>query len=58
MTEVKYKPVWLPIRRIKKMIKDGTWEGSLNQEEVMYDLQKGYYSEKDVKKLKKIEVSL
>ena len=54
MTECKYKPVWLQIRKIKKMIKKGIWEGSLCQEEVMYDMQKGFYSPRNTKKLKKL----
>lgn len=51
---VEYKAYEVPIRTIKKLIKKGIWKGSLFEEEVLYDLEKGLYSEKYAKKVKKV----
>jgi len=51
---VEYEACEVPISVIKQMIKNETWKGSLEEEEVLYDLQNGLYSEKYAKKVKKI----
>ena len=50
----KYKAIKIPLREIKRMIKNGTWEGSLEQEEVVYNLQHNLYSERYVNKVSKL----
>ena len=49
-----YKPVTVPVKDIKKMIKANTWEGSLEQEEVMYNLENNLYPEDYTKKVKEL----
>lgn len=49
-----YEAQEVPISVIKKMIKDGTWEGSLEEEEVLYNLEADYYSSKYTEKVKKV----
>ncbi len=49
-----YKPVKIPFRYIKRMIKNGTWEGSLEEEELLYNLEHNLYSESYAKLVKKI----
>lgn len=49
-----YEPEEIPIKDIEKMIKNGTWEGSLEEEEVKYNIENNYYPEKYSKKLKKL----
>ena len=44
MTTEEYKAVKIPLSKIKRMIKNGTWEGSLEQEEVVYNLKYHLYS--------------
>lgn len=44
----------VPITIIKKMIKDGTWEGSLEEEEVLYNLESDYYSPEYTEKVKEV----
>lgn len=52
--ECEYKACEVPIRIIKRMIKEGTWKGSLLEEEVLYDLEKKLYSERYTRKVRKI----
>ena len=49
-----YEPVTVPVKDIKKMIKANIWEGSLEQEEVMYNLENNLYSEDYTKKVKEL----
>lgn len=49
-----YEAQEVPISVIKEMIKNGTWEGSLEEEEVKYNIENNYYPEKYSKKLKKL----
>lgn len=51
---VKYTPIEIPTFDIKRMIKKGEWEGSIEQEEVMHNLIKGLYREKYAKKVRAI----
>ena len=50
----KYEAQEVPIATIKKMIKNGTWEGSLEEEEVLYNLEEDYYSFEYTEKVKKV----
>lgn len=50
----KYVPVEISIDVIKDMIKNGTWKGSLEEEEVMYNLEHNLYSEDHTKELDKV----
>ena len=50
----KYEAQEIPIKDIKKMMENGTWEGSLEEEEVKYNIDNYYYPEKYSKKLKKL----
>jgi hypothetical protein len=49
-----YEPVTIPVKDIEKMIKANTWEGSLEQEEVMYNLESDLYSEEYADKVRKL----
>lgn len=50
-----YEPEEVPLKDIEKMMKNGTWEGSLEEEEeVKYNIARYYYPEKYSKKLKKL----
>lgn len=49
-----YEAQEIPISVIKEMIKNGTWEGSLEEEEVEYNIENNYYPEKYSKELKKL----
>ena len=49
-----YKPVTVPVKDIKKMIKTNTWEDSLEQDEVMYNLENNLYSEDYTKQVKEL----
>ena len=50
-----YEPLSFPIKKIKCMMEDGCWRGSLEEEEVLYNLKHNYYTDKKyVKELKKI----
>ena len=40
-----YEAQEVPINEVKKMIFKGTWKGSLEEEEVLYNLQNNLYSE-------------
>lgn len=51
MSEEKYKAIKIPLSKIKRMIKNRTWEGSLEQEEVTYNLQHNLYSERYTNKV-------
>ena len=50
----KYEAQEVPIATIKKMIKDGAWKGSLEEEEVLYNLEADYYSSEYTEKVKKV----
>ena len=49
-----YEPEEISLKDIEKMMKNGTWEGSLEEEEVKYNIARYYYPEKYSKKLKKL----
>ena len=49
-----YEAQEVPISVIKEMIKNGTWEGSLEEEEVLYNLEADYYSSEYTEKVKKV----
>lgn len=49
-----YEPVTISVRDIEKMIKTNTWEDSLEQEEIMYNLKNNLYSEDYTKKIKEL----
>lgn len=51
---VEYTPIEISIFDIKRMIKKGEWEGSIEQEEVMHNLIMGLYREKYAKKVRAI----
>lgn len=42
--ECKYEPLEIPIKTIWKMVKNGTWEGSLEQEEIEYNVKHKLYA--------------
>ena len=53
--EYEYEPQSISIKKIKCMMEDGCWKGSLEEEEVLYNLENNYYTDKKyVKKLKKV----
>ena len=50
-----YEPQSISIKKIKRMMEDGCWRGSLEEEEVLYNLENNYYTDKKyVKELKKV----
>lgn len=49
-----YEPVTVPVKDIEKMIKTNTWEDSLEQEEIMYNLENNLYSEDYTKQVKEL----
>lgn len=49
-----YEPVMVPVKDIEKMIKANTWEDSLEQEEVMYNLESDLYSKEYADKVRKL----
>ena len=49
-----YEPVTVPVKDIEKMLKTNTWEGSLEQEEVMYNLEDNLYPEDYTKKVREL----
>lgn len=49
-----YEPVTVPVKDIEKMIKAHIWEGSLEQEEVMYNLENNLYQEDYTKQVKEL----
>lgn len=49
-----YKPVKIPFRYIKRMIKNGTWKGSLEEEELLYNLEHNFYSKSYAKLVREI----
>lgn len=49
-----YEPVTVPVKDIEKMIKTNTWEDSLEQEEVMYNLENNLYPEDYTKQVKEL----
>lgn len=49
-----YEPVTVPVKDIKKMIKANIWEGSLEQEEVMYNLENNLYPKDYTKQVKEL----
>lgn len=50
----KYEAQEVPISVIKEMIKNGTWKDSLEEEEVLYNLEENYYSPEYTEKVKKV----
>lgn len=49
-----YEPVTVPVKDIEKMIKTNTWEDSLEQEEVLYNLENNLYPEDYTKQVKEL----
>lgn len=49
-----YEPVTVPVKDIEKMIKANAWEDSLEQEEVMYNLENSLYPEDYTKQVKEL----
>ena len=49
-----YEPVTVPVKDIEKMIKTNTWEDSLEQDEVMYNLENNLYPEDYTKQVKEL----
>ena len=49
-----YAMVSNPVKDIEKMIKTNTWEDSLEQEEIMYNLENNLYSEDYTKQVKEL----
>lgn len=49
-----YEPVTVLVKDIEKMIKANTWEDSLEQEEVMYNLENSLYPEDYTKQVKEL----
>lgn len=49
-----YKPVTIPIKDIEQMIKTNTWEDSLEQEEVIYNLENNLYPKDYAKEVKEL----
>lgn len=49
-----YEPVTVPVKDIEKMIKANAWEDSLEQEEVMYNLENNLYPENYTKQVKEL----
>ncbi len=49
-----YEPVTISVKDIEKMIKTNTWEDSIEQEEVMYNLENNLYPEDYTKKVKEL----
>lgn len=47
-----YEAQEVPISVIKEMIKKGTWKDSLEEEEVLYNLESDYYSPEYTEKVK------
>ena len=48
-TEYKYEPIEIPLKTICKMVENGTWEGSLEQEEIEYNVEHKSYPVKQLK---------
>lgn len=48
-TEYKYEPLEIPVKTILEMVKNGTWEGSLEQEEIEYNVEHKLYAVKQLK---------
>lgn len=49
-----YEAQEVPISVIKEMIKKGTWKDSLEEEEVMYNLEENYYSPEYTKQVRDV----
>ena len=49
-----YEPVAVPVKDIKRMIKTNAWEGSLEQEEVLYNINEGLYPKDYADEVKKL----
>lgn len=52
--EEEYEACMVPIKTIIDMIKKGTWKGSLEEEEVVYNIKHNLYSEEYTKQVKEI----
>lgn len=48
-TECKYEPVEIPLKTICEMVENGTWEGSLEQEEIEFNVKHKLYPVKQLK---------
>ena len=44
-----YEPLKIPTKTIWEMVKNGTWEGSLEQEEIEYNVEHKLYAVKQLK---------
>lgn len=49
-----YEPLEIPIKTILEMVKNGTWEGSLEQEEIEYNVKHKLYAVKQLKQYSKM----
>ena len=49
-----YEPVTISVKDIERMIKTNTWEDSLEQEEVLYNLENNLYPEDYTKQVKEL----
>ena len=49
-----YEACEVPLKVIEKMKKNGTWEGSLEEEEVLYNLKHDLYSDEYTEAVQKI----
>lgn len=56
MEQIRYNAIKISLRKIKEMIRRGTWEGSLEQEEVVHNLQHNLYPERYTNKVSKMLV--
>lgn len=53
-TKCEYEPLEIPIKTIWEMVKNGTWEGSLEQEEIEYNVEHKLYPVKQLKQYSKM----
>lgn len=53
-TKCEYEPLEIPVKTILEMIKNGTWEGSLEQEEIEYNVEHKLYPVKQLKQYSKM----
>jgi hypothetical protein len=49
-----YEPVLVSVKQIKSMLKNNTWKGSMEQEEVEYNISNNLYPKKYTKEVKKL----
>ena len=49
-----YEAVIIPIKSIKEMIRENRWKGSLEEEEILYNIQEGCYTKFYTFRVKKL----